>query len=122
MIVMLTARIEAGPAAGTDRSTLQVVSDGEFFTAGSTQNGVLAKLGASPHLRRMIGLLFMTLVAGVVRLAALEFDGDNIERAAIMGTAAPTVDLHPVHGDTMNDSLHTVTVGVRGMWVTDCAG
>jgi hypothetical protein len=63
----------------------------------------------------MIGLLFMTLGASVVRLATLEFDGDEIEQAAIVSTAAAGIDLHPMHGDTVNDSLHTVMLRSRGL-------
>ncbi len=102
MIVMPAAGIEARPARRADGAALEVVRDRQFVAAGSAQNRPLSKRRAGPHPGRMVCFCFMALITSVVRLAAGEFDGEDIERAAVMSTAALRGDLHAVDWNAMN--------------------
>jgi hypothetical protein len=54
----------------------------------------------------MASFSFMAMVTSIVSLAASEFDGDNIESAAVMGTAGMRVYLNAMNWDSMNYHLH----------------
>jgi hypothetical protein len=74
----------------------------QFFAAGTAQNSFLVKLTAFPNLGRMASFSFMATVTRIVSLAAVEFDGNNIEAASVMGTAGMQVYLNATNLDSMN--------------------
>lgn len=56
-----------------------VFGNGQFVPAYATQNGFLIKFTGRPNLRFVVGGFFMTTVTRKIVVAALEFDGDDIQ-------------------------------------------
>ena len=113
MIVLPAAGIETSLTRRTARMTLEVLRYRQCFAAGTTQNSLLGKLTAWPHLGSMISCSFMALVTSVVRLTAFEFDGDTIQLAVVMGTAGLCIYRHATHGDAMNAHPHKGLTGTN---------
>jgi hypothetical protein len=80
---------------------------GQFLATGAAEDSLLAKLKPLPNPGRVASLGFMTIVARIVSPAAFELDGNNIELAAIMGTAGTRVYVNAMNLDPMNDHLHS---------------
>jgi hypothetical protein len=105
--------IETSLTRRTDRLTLEILRYRQYCAAGTTQNSLLSKLPALPHLGSMISFSFMALITSVVSLTAFEFDGDTIQLAAVMGTAGLCVYPNAIHGDSMNAQPHTGLTGTN---------
>jgi hypothetical protein len=80
-------RIEARPARRTDRLAIQVLTDGQLGPASATEHRLLVKFSLGPNPGGMAGGQLVTVKAGIIGPAAVEFDRDDIERAAIMRAA-----------------------------------
>lgn len=72
--------------------------DGVFGSANSTQDGGFTKLFFFPHRDGMILTLFMTSIAGIVLVATLEFNSDNIFLRMIMFASGLRIDHGSVNG------------------------
>ena len=84
MVVVAASRIERRGTDGAARFALQVFANREFCTAGSAQNGLLVEFAEWPYLDGMTGERDVAVLTGVVRAAALHFDGDNVRRRMVV--------------------------------------
>ncbi len=80
-------RIEPRSARRTSRLAIQVLKDGQLSAACAAQK--------SPG--GMTGFQFVTVEAGIIRPAALEFNRDDIEIAAVVRAACAPIYLDPSH-------------------------
>jgi len=80
MVVVPACGIEGRRTDGAARFASQVFANGQLCAAGSAQNGLLVEFAEWPHLDGMPGERDVAVLAGVVRAAALHFDGDNVRR------------------------------------------
>jgi hypothetical protein len=80
-------RIEPRSARRTSRLTIQVLKDGQLSAA---QNRLLIEFSLRPSAGRMTGFQFVTVEAGIIRPAAVEFDSNDVQLTTIMrATGAP---------------------------------
>lgn len=91
MIMQCATRIEGHPARRALRLTIQVLADGQLNPAHAAQHRFLIKLILRPNAGRILGLQFVTVEAGIVGPAAVEFDRDDVEFAAIMRAAGARI-------------------------------
>jgi len=77
-----------------------VIFDAQLVSTDSAKNGFLIKFGFRPNPMLMIGLFLMTGKAGIVLLAALEFDGNDIQFGMPMHTAGLVVHRLSKHIDS----------------------
>ena len=99
-------RIEARPAHRTDRLAIQVLTDGQLSPASAAQHRLLIELSLSPDPGEMTGFHFVTVEAGIVGPAAVEFYRDDIELAAIVRAARACIYLDPSYRNSRNRELH----------------
>jgi hypothetical protein len=83
-------RIEPRSARRTSRLTIQVLKDGQLSAACAAQNRLLIEFSLRPSAGRMTGFQFVTVEAGIIRPAAVEFDSNDVQLTTIMrATGAP---------------------------------
>jgi hypothetical protein len=92
MGMLAAAGIEARAASGAVIPAGQIFVYGQFVPAYAAENRLLVKTGRRTDGRGVAGRFFMTKMARVVRVAAGELDGDNVERTVIMLAPRFTVD------------------------------
>src|SRR6266849_7120310 len=98
--------IEARSARRTCRRTIQVLTDGQLSAARAAQHRLLIELSLRPNPGGMIGFQFVTVEAGIVGPAAVEFYRDDIELAAIVRAARARIYLDPSYRNSRNRELH----------------
>lgn len=81
------AGIESAAASRTSGFALQVFIDGQLSAAAAAQNCGRIKFAFRPDCRRMLRAFGVAFVTRKPSPAAFEFDGDNVEFAAVMGAA-----------------------------------
>jgi hypothetical protein len=86
-------RIEPRSARRTSRLAIQVLKDGQLSAACAAQNRLLIEFSLRPNAGRQ----FVTVEAGIIRPAAVEFDRDDIEIAAVVRAACAPIYLDPSH-------------------------
>ncbi len=79
MVMAGATRIEAGAARRATVIAGQIIGNGKLGFAYPTENGPLVVLAGRPWNGPMPGQFFMALVAGVIRVAALRANGDDIQ-------------------------------------------
>ena len=77
-----------------------VIFDAQLVSTDSAKNGFLVKFGFWPNLMLVIGFFLVTGKAGIVLLAALEFDGNDIQFGMPMHTASLVVYRLSIHIDS----------------------
>ncbi len=82
--MVAAARIKGSFAAWTRILAIQILLNSPFMMACAAKNGCRVPFAHRPHFSLMIRMLLMTLVAGIIGVAAFELDRDNIERLMIM--------------------------------------
>jgi hypothetical protein len=88
--MQLATRIEPRSARRTSRLAIQVLKDGQLSAACAAQNRLLIEFSLRPSPGRMTGFQFVTVEAGIIRPAAVEFDRNDVQLTTIMrATRAP---------------------------------
>jgi hypothetical protein len=87
VVMQLATRIEPRSARRTSRLAIQVLKDGQLSAACAAQNRLLIEFSLRPSAGRMIGFQFVTVEAGIIRPAAVEFDRDDVELAPVVRAA-----------------------------------
>jgi hypothetical protein len=83
-------RIEPLAARRTNRLAIQVLKDRQLSAAYAAQNRLLIEFSLRPNPGRMTGFQFVTVEAGIIRPAAVEFDSNDVQLTTIMrATGAP---------------------------------
>jgi hypothetical protein len=90
-------RIEPRSARRTSRLAIQVLKDGQLSATCAAQNRLLIEFSLRPSPGGMTGFQFVTVEAGIIRPAALEFNRDDIEIAAVVRAACAPIYLDPSH-------------------------
>jgi hypothetical protein len=99
-------RIETRPAHRTGCLAIQVLTDGQLGPAGAAEHGLLIEFSLGPNPGWMTGFQFVTIKAGIVGPAAVEFDRYDIEFAAIMRAARTRIQLDASYWDSPNRKFH----------------
>jgi hypothetical protein len=76
--MQLATRIEPRSARRTSRLAIQVLKDRQLSAAYAAQNRLLIEFSLRPNPGRMTGFQFVTVEAGIIRPAAVEFDRNDI--------------------------------------------
>jgi hypothetical protein len=100
-----TTRIEPRPAHWTNRLAIQVLTDAQLCSACPAQHRLLIELSLRPKPGEMAGSKFVTVEAGIIGSAAVEFYGDDIELAAIVRAASARIYLDPSYRNSRNREL-----------------
>jgi hypothetical protein len=87
--MQLATRIERRSARRTSRLAIQVLKDGQLSAACAAQNRLLIEFSLRPNPGRMTGLQFVTVEAGIIRPAAVEFDRNDVQLTTIMRAPRP---------------------------------
>jgi hypothetical protein len=95
MMVVAACRIERRRTGGAARFALQVFANGKLCAAGTAKNGLLVEFAAWPNLDGMAGERDVAVLAGVVRAAALHFDGDNVRRRMVVHATRLRIEMQP---------------------------
>ncbi|GGF19860.1 hypothetical protein GCM10010954_18300 [Halobacillus andaensis] len=66
----------------------------ELVLAAAAQDGVFTLFFLRPFCSGMVDHFFVAVVAGIVIIAAVKFNGDNIHFAMVMGTAGLRIELN----------------------------
>lgn len=93
-----TARVEARGTAWALAPTAQVLIDGQFAAAASTEHSFGVAFVPRPNLWGMTGQGFMAADAGVVLATAFVFDGDDVQVGVPVGALCCGRDVNAVHG------------------------
>jgi hypothetical protein len=101
-----TTRIEARPARRTDCLAIQVLTDGQFGPASAAEHRLLVEFSPGPNPGGMTGFQLVTVKAGIIGPAAVEFDRDDIELAAIMCATRTPIQLDASYRDSPNRKFH----------------
>ena len=90
VVMQRATRIEPRSARRTSRLTIQVLKDGQLSAACAAQNRLLIEFSLRSSAGRMTGFQFVTVEAGIIRPAAVEFDSNDVQLTTIMrATGAP---------------------------------
>jgi hypothetical protein len=95
MVVFPASRIERGRTGRAARFALQVFANRELCAAGSAQNGLPVEFTERPHLDGMTGERDVAVFAGVVGVAALHFDRDNVRRRMVVQATRLRIEIQP---------------------------
>jgi hypothetical protein len=99
-------RIEVGPAHRTDCPAIQVLADGQLGPASAAEHRLLVEFSPGPNAGGMTGFQFVTVKAGIIGPAAVEFDRDDIELAAIMRATRVRIQLDASYRNSPNRKFH----------------
>ena len=106
VVMQRATRIEARPARRTDCLAIQVLTDGQRGPASATEHCLLIEFSLGPNPGGMAGRQFMTVKAGIIGSAAVEFYRDDIELAAIMRAAGMRIYLDTSYWISRNRKFH----------------
>lgn len=90
--MILTPRIEALPTLSTTAPTIHILFDTEDMLAGATKHRIVASSTFRPDSRLVSLTRVVAADAGIVLLAAVVLDGDDVERRVPMGTLGQWCD------------------------------
>ena len=93
MMMSLAARIESGSAHRAHCLAVQILADGQFTTAASTQDRLLSEFGTRPGLSGMAAFRLVAVKTGIIAAATFELDGDYIDGTSIVDTAGARIYL-----------------------------
>jgi hypothetical protein len=93
--MQLATRIEPGAARRTNRPAIQVLTDAQLKPARAAQHRLLIEFSLKPNPGGMAGFQFVTVEAGIIRPAAVEFHCDDVEFAAVVRAACTPIYLNP---------------------------
>ena len=102
MIVFTAIGIEGGVAIRTAISWSHIFIDRQFCFTNSTKNSFYIPFIFIPGLRRVISCFFMTLITGIIFIAAFEFYSNNVKRGMIMLTAGFTINKLSIYFDRIH--------------------
>lgn len=88
--------IEGGVAMGADGVAGEISGDGEDGAASAAEDGGLVTFGLRPRLDGMTREGDVAVLAGVKEAAAFHFDGDDVERGAVVKAASLRVEVEAV--------------------------
>ncbi|HMH11783.1 MAG TPA: hypothetical protein VK578_01625 [Edaphobacter sp.] len=97
MAVVSAPRIEHRATAWALVGTLQVLPDGQLYSAYPTQNCRLIPFPLWPDLDRMAGQCVMAVLARIVGAAALHLDRDDIHGFVVMSATSLSIKTNSVH-------------------------
>jgi hypothetical protein len=103
--MQLATRIEPRSARWTSRLAIQVLKDGQLSAARAAQNRLLIEFSLRPSPGRMTVFQFVTVEAGIIRPAAVEFDRNDIEFAPVVRTPGSRIYLDPSDRNSRNREL-----------------
>jgi len=95
--------IESRGALGAGVVALHVFVHREFVCTDTADHCFFIKLGFRPHLCCMSGCLFMAGEARVIFIAALEFNGDDVEAGMVMRASCLMIDGFAVDHCAVNE-------------------
>lgn len=99
VVVVAAGGIEGSAAMGAGGVAGEIGGDGENGTAGAAEDGRFVPLGLRPGLDGMIGEGDVAILAGVKEAATFHFDGNDIERRAVVKATSLGVEIKAVdHG------------------------
>lgn len=70
---------------------IQIFTDGHFIFTNAAKNGLGVKFFFFPSYCRMTRFFRMTVITGIISIAAFKFNGNNIQRRVIMNAAGLVV-------------------------------
>ena len=73
----------------------QVFRNCQFIITDATENCFCVEFIFAPHLGLVTGYFLMTFVAGIIFIAAFEFNGDNVKGRMVMRTACVLINQSP---------------------------
>lgn len=103
--MIFAAGVEGRGALGAGVVALHVLINGEFVTAYATENAFCIKFFFGPYVSRMICSFFMAGEAWIVLVAAVEFDGNDIQRGVPVNTPRLVIHRLAKNGNTLYCSL-----------------
>ena len=89
--------IEAGFAGWALVVAAYVLRGGELVAADSAEDCLLVPFVAWPYLDRVICEIVVAVFAGVVGIATLHLDRDDIYRLVVVSTTSLSIKIDPVH-------------------------
>lgn len=105
VIMIFTTGVEGRGAFRAGVVALHVLIDGEFVTAYATEDAFCIKFFFGPYGGRMVCSFFMAGEAWIVLVAAVEFDGNDIQRGVPVNTPRLIIHGLAVNGNTLYLSL-----------------
>ena len=93
MVVVGAGGIEGGAAVRAAEIAMQIFVNGQFPLARAAQNGALVEFGARPDGNWVAGQGEVAILAGVVDVAAVHFDGDDVDGGAVVSAAGLRIEL-----------------------------
>ncbi len=103
--MIFTTGVKGCGTLGAGVVALHVLIDGEFVTAYATEDAFGIKFFFGPYGGCMICSFFMARVARIIPVAAVEFDGDDIQRGVPVNTPRLVIHGLAVNGNTLYRSL-----------------
>ena len=93
--MQLASGIELRAARRTNGRAVQILADAQLGPALAAQYRSLIEFSHKPNLGGMPRFHLVTIEAGIVRPAALEFHGDDVDFAAVVHAPRPSIYLNP---------------------------
>jgi len=73
----------------------QVFRNRQFIITDATENCFYVEFIFAPHLGFVTGYFLMTFIAGIIFIAAFEFNSDHVQRRMVMRTACALINQFP---------------------------
>jgi len=96
--VLAATGIECRFTAGAFTAAIEILADGQLFSAGAAQHGWLIPFAARPDLNRMARERFVTVFAGIVKATTSHFDGDDVQCGVVVGAAGLAIQIDSADG------------------------
>lgn len=93
LVVLAATGIERRFTVGAFTAAIEILADGQLFSAGAAQHGRLVPLTAGPNLNRMARERFMTVFASIVKATTSHFDCDDVQGGVVMGAARLAIQI-----------------------------
>lgn len=104
-MVVRAGRIKPRSASRTVRIALQIRLNGQFFFASAAQDSRLLPFAARPNLNRMPRQCYVAILTSIVKSAALDLDGDDVERRVVVHTTGLGIEIEAKDGGHRSESI-----------------
>jgi len=88
--------------------------------ASAAEHCLLVEFSPGPNTDGMAGFQFVTVKAGIIGPAAVEFDRDDVELAAIMRATRIRIQLDASYRDSPNRKFHINYLRISPRYKIDC--
>lgn len=96
MVMVSASRIKHRATVGTLVRALQILADGQFRSADSTQDRTPIPFVSRPNFNRVTSQCLVTVLARIIGVAALHSDCDDVQSTMVMSTSGLSIKTNPV--------------------------